>query len=219
MCLLQLAVTLLCHQQTARCHAGQVLLPTDQLSAELTSGRVHPWSTLVLRPPSATPNCRRTVSVENSEDLRLIYATRSVRDAGPRLNERANVGVSDENRNRNLEHLYELRYGFRRAVSTATTTALFNSAASDVTVTSVRHFASDSLDHAVDLSSLSKFKRSLNRVDFSVRFYGMRSRSCCYIECVCFFPFLRVKCKRQFSVPFLSCSCSRVDHVCVFLFS
>jgi len=26
------------------------------------------------------------------------------------------------------------------------------------------------------------------------------------------------KCKRQFSVPFLSCSCSRVDHVCVFLF-
>jgi len=27
------------------------------------------------------------------------------------------------------------------------------------------------------------------------------------------------KCKRQFSVPFLSCSCSRVDHVCVFLFS
>ena len=33
------------------------------------------------------------------------------------------------------------------------------------------------------------------------------------------FLFLRAKCKRQFSVPFLSCSCSRVDHVCVFLFS
>ena len=34
-----------------------------------------------------------------------------------------------------------------------------------------------------------------------------------------FFVFLWAKCKRQFSVPFLSCSCSRVDHVCVFLFS
>ena len=34
-----------------------------------------------------------------------------------------------------------------------------------------------------------------------------------------FLFFLRAKCKRQFSVPFLSCSCSRVDHVCVFLFS
>ena len=33
-----------------------------------------------------------------------------------------------------------------------------------------------------------------------------------------FFSFLWAKCKRQFSVPFLSCSCSRVDHVCVFLF-
>ena len=33
-----------------------------------------------------------------------------------------------------------------------------------------------------------------------------------------FFLFLWAKCKRQFSVPFLSCSCSRVDHVCVFLF-
>ena len=30
--------------------------------------------------------------------------------------------------------------------------------------------------------------------------------------------FLWAKCKRQFSVSFLSCSCSRVDHVCVFLF-
>ena len=51
-------------------------------------------------------------------------------------------------------------------------------------------------------------------------FYGMRSRSCFCIECVCFlFSFLWAKCKRQFSVPFLSCSCSRVDHVCVFLFS
>jgi len=35
---------------------------------------------------------------------------------------------------------------------------------------------------------------------------------------VCF-CFLWAKCKRQFSVAFLSCSCSRVDHVCVFLFS
>ena len=34
-----------------------------------------------------------------------------------------------------------------------------------------------------------------------------------------FFVFLWAKCKRQFSVPFLSCSCSRVDHVCVFLYS
>ena len=33
-----------------------------------------------------------------------------------------------------------------------------------------------------------------------------------------FFFFLWAKYKRQFSVPFLSCSCSRVDHVCVFLF-
>jgi len=32
------------------------------------------------------------------------------------------------------------------------------------------------------------------------------------------FVFLWAKCKRQFSVPFLPCSCSRVDHVCVFLF-
>jgi len=32
------------------------------------------------------------------------------------------------------------------------------------------------------------------------------------------FVFLWAKCKRQFSVPFLSCSCSHVDHVCVFLF-
>jgi len=47
----------------------------------------------------------------------------------------------------------------------------------------------------------------------------MRSRSCFYIECVCFSSFLWAKCKRQYSVPFLSCSCSRVDHVCVFLFS
>jgi len=66
--------------------------------------------------------------------------------------------------------------------------------------------------------TLSKFKRSLNRVDFSA-FYGMRSRSCFYIECLFFFWFLWAKCKRQFSVPFVSCSCSRVDHVCVFLFS
>ena len=36
--------------------------------------------------------------------------------------------------------------------------------------------------------------------------------------CLFFFLFLWAKCKRQFSVPFLSCSCSRVDHVCVFLF-
>jgi len=48
----------------------------------------------------------------------------------------------------------------------------------------------------------------------------MRSHSCFYIDCVClFFVFLWAKCKRQFSVPFMSCSCSRVDHVCVFLFS
>ena len=33
------------------------------------------------------------------------------------------------------------------------------------------------------------------------------------------FCFLWAKCKRQFSVPFLSCSCSRVDHVCIFLYS
>jgi len=66
------------------------------------------------------------------------------------------------------------------------------------------------------LSSLSKFKRPLNRVDFSA-FYGMRSRSCFYIEC--FFNDLWAKCKRQFSVPFLPCSRSRVDHVYVFLFS
>ena len=42
------------------------------------------------------------------------------------------------------------------------------------------------LPHTVDFSSLSKFKRSLNRVDFSA-FYGMRSRSCFCIERVCFF--------------------------------
>ena len=36
--------------------------------------------------------------------------------------------------------------------------------------------------------------------------------------CLFFSPFLWAKCKRQFSVPFLSCSSSRVDHVCVFLF-
>jgi len=34
-----------------------------------------------------------------------------------------------------------------------------------------------------------------------------------------FFFFLWAKCKRQFSVSFLSCSCSRVDHVCFFLFN
>ena len=49
----------------------------------------------------------------------------------------------------------------------------------------------------------------------------MRSRSRFFMSSVfvffCFF--LWAKCKRQFSVPFLSCSCSRVDHVCVFLFS
>jgi len=47
----------------------------------------------------------------------------------------------------------------------------------------------------------------------------MRSRGCFYIECVCFFVFLWAKCKRQFSVPFLSGSCFRVDHMCVFLSS
>ena len=53
----------------------------------------------------------------------------------------------------------------------------------------------------------------------SLRFYGMRSSSCfLYRVCLFFFLFLWAKCKRQFSVPFLSCS-SRVDHVCVFLFS
>jgi len=41
---------------------------------------------------------------------------------------------------------------------------------------------------------------------------------CFYIECV-FKNDLLAKCKRQFSVPFLSCSRSRVDHVYVFLFS
>jgi len=51
------------------------------------------------------------------------------------------------------------------------------------------------LSHTVDFSSLSKFKRSLNRVDFSA-FYGMHSHSC-FISCV-FFNDLWAKCKRQF---------------------
>jgi len=40
-----------------------------------------------------------------------------------------------------------------------------------------------------------------------------------FISSVFGFLFLCAKYKRQFSVSFLSCSCSRVDHVCVFLFS
>jgi len=54
------------------------------------------------------------------------------------------------------------------------------------------------LPHTVDFSSLSKFKRSLNRVDLR-----MRSRSCFYIECVCFFCFYG----QNVSASFLCLSC------------
>ena len=62
------------------------------------------------------------------------------------------------------------------------------------------------LPHTVDFSLLSKFKRPLSRVDFSVRFYGMRSRSCFYIECVCFFCFLFFY-GQNVSASFLCFSC------------
>ena len=67
------------------------------------------------------------------------------------------------------------------------------------------------LPHAVDFSSLLKFKRSLNRVDFSGRFYGMRSRSCSSCSSSCFmssvFVFFLSFYGQNVSASFLCLSC------------